>query len=607
MQKTTFKTFLCSFVVSLSAILIVDRVFFYTPDLPLQKTKISSKNITLFLKTDVYNGLSQETLPVKKIALTLPVIKKESQNDIKDIPDAVIDYDVENEDNSLEAQDSKAQDEILFVATNIPLEQNSKAQDKSFSESLFSTDSTSEKEEAPMPEAPKEIPLLSPKEISQPEKEIIVAQTDNIQNSESLNVSDSTEESIPSEKNSDDLFTERKQTLSITPTSLIVEKREKGKTHILQKEIAQNDSVKHPNNKVKEDNLEKAIIPLEKNNFTQKIAQNFVKTSEDASKNSVALASQNTSIKSMDAKNIAFEKEKTKNVKKEWTSMAEKEQSIKDNPWKVAHGNQQANNSFINEAKNAEKNNFSMPATDANGIQIAAETVQNLLIPIPEEIMKEENIVPQLISSPKNKELEQELEAKGLIVKKSEKEEKKEETVSKAQSSPYKETKEVSNKEESGGLLKSLGAIFSDAKDKIEIGENPNEEENKNSLFSAFTKKQKKFISKILPTEIRLSFQPNRAEISGQTLKWIKAFAQKTAEEDNVGLEIRIDGTSSPVLQRRRLNLLQNILLSEGANPQKINTVFTAREPNSFILRTVLISNEGINSKVRNTNNYMQW
>lgn len=114
-------------------------------------------------------------------------------------------------------------------------------------------------------------------------------------------------------------------------------------------------------------------------------------------------------------------------------------------------------------------------------------------------------------------------------------------------------------------------------------------------------------MSKILPTEIRLSFQPNRAEISGQTLKWIKAFAQKTAEENNVGLEIRIDGTSSPLLQRRRLNLLHNILLSEGANPQKIKTVFTAREPNSFILRTILVSNKEDKKEIKNKNQYIQW
>lgn len=606
MQKTTFKTFLCSFVVSLSTILIVDRVFFYTPELPHQKTKISSKNITLFLKPDIYNGLTQETLPVKKIALTLPVVKTENNIIKEDTPEVIIEENI-SEKNDILPNISEKQDEQLFASANIPLEQAANVPAKPQQDLSLGADVSDKLEENFETEKVEDIPVLNPQKISQPEKEIIVAQN---------NISENTDEQKPSEdtstlfsqKRADELFSKREQTLSLTPTSLIVEKREKGKTHILQKEIAQNDISKRLPDIPEDEKLEEVVIPLEKSTSTKKVAQNLVKNSDDAGKNSVALASKNTSIKSMDAESIAFEKEKAKNIKKEWISMKEKEQAKNSNPWKAAHGNQQANNSFINEAKNAEKNTFSAQTTDANGIQIAAETVQNLLIPIPEEIMKEENIVPQLISSPKNKELEQELEAKGLIVKKEEKKEEPEKKASNTQqSTSKKESLTAESKDESGGIFKSLGAIFSDTKEKIEIGETPEEEENKNSLFSAFTKKQKKFISKILPTEIRLSFQPNRAEISGQTLKWIKAFAQKTAEEENVGLEIRIDGTSSPILQRRRLNLLQNILLSEGANPQKINTVFTAREPNSFILRTVLISNEGINTKIRNTNNYMQW
>ena len=93
--------------------------------------------------------------------------------------------------------------------------------------------------------------------------------------------------------------------------------------------------------------------------------------------------------------------------------------------------------------------------------------------------------------------------------------------------------------------------------------------------------------NKILPTEIRLSFQTNRAEISGKTLNWIQAFAKKTMENDYTILEIRIDGTSSYNLQQKRLNLLYNILTNLGLDYEKVNTVFTNREPNSFVLRTV--------------------
>ena len=131
-------------------------------------------------------------------------------------------------------------------------------------------------------------------------------------------------------------------------------------------------------------------------------------------------------------------------------------------------------------------------------------------------------------------------------------------------------------------------------------------------MFTAFRRKNMRTPSKqILPTEIRLSFQPNRAEISGQTLKWIRAFANKTVEEPSTGLEIRIDGTSAPYLQQRRLNLLQNILGGEGVDYAKVNTVFTSREPNSFIIRTIRINNaakdENRNITGRRNNPYKQW
>ena len=113
----------------------------------------------------------------------------------------------------------------------------------------------------------------------------------------------------------------------------------------------------------------------------------------------------------------------------------------------------------------------------------------------------------------------------------------------------------------------------------------------------------------ILPTEIRLSFQPNRAEISGQTLRWIQAFAKKAVDEADVGLEIRIDGSGAFALQQKRLNLLYNILTANGVDYQKINTVFVEREPNSFVVRTVKITNGAETKKEdeRWKKYYQQW
>ena len=86
---------------------------------------------------------------------------------------------------------------------------------------------------------------------------------------------------------------------------------------------------------------------------------------------------------------------------------------------------------------------------------------------------------------------------------------------------------------------------------------------------------------------MRLSFQNGKAEISGKTLDWIKAFGQKALTNSDQILEIRIDGTSSIDIQQKRLNLLYNILTNLGLEYSKVNTVFTHRGANTFILRVV--------------------
>ena len=96
----------------------------------------------------------------------------------------------------------------------------------------------------------------------------------------------------------------------------------------------------------------------------------------------------------------------------------------------------------------------------------------------------------------------------------------------------------------------------------------------------------------IMPAELRLSFAPNRAEISGQTLRWIYAFAVNARDHNDVYVEVRIDGTSSYALQQKRLNLLSSIFASRGVDYRKIHTVFTSREPNSFIIRNIRFNNE---------------
>ena len=104
----------------------------------------------------------------------------------------------------------------------------------------------------------------------------------------------------------------------------------------------------------------------------------------------------------------------------------------------------------------------------------------------------------------------------------------------------------------------------------------------------------------IIPSELKLFFQPNRAEISGQTLEWLHAFSQNAVKDDDVMIEIRIDGSGSYELQQKRLNLLYTIFANNGVNYDKINIIFTARDPNSFIIRNVKYAVENTTDKAEN-------
>lgn len=214
--------------------------------------------------------------------------------------------------------------------------------------------------------------------------------------------------------------------------------------------------------------------------------------------------------------------------------------------------------------------------------------VKNILIPIPEDILNDKNLTPQLVSSKKDRSLEEEI---------TEQERAAEDIKKEIEKGKGKETDDHEEKaKKTTSLLKSLTSIFSgsSSKEESKAEEEEKNDDEESGFFDKITKKfnkQDNRPNKILPAEMRLSFQPNRAEISGQTLKWIQAFANKVNEDDSVILEIRIDGTSSFALQQKRLNLLQNILSNKGVAYNKISTVFTTREPNSFIIRTVRINN----------------
>lgn len=229
--------------------------------------------------------------------------------------------------------------------------------------------------------------------------------------------------------------------------------------------------------------------------------------------------------------------------------------------------------------------------------KVAYQMVPNLLIPIPDDIANDPNLTPQLSYSPDDKPA-------------------KKEEVKEPEAADTDENN-LNEDEKKTGLFKSITSWFAGNKDKnkdettqTEMSQSSGQTKSTFDFFGVGNKfpGQSK-PAKILPAELRLSFQPNRAEISGQTLRWIHAFADNARDNDDLYIEIRIDGTSSFALQKKRLNLLSTILANRGVDYRKINIVFTSREPNSFIIRNIRFNNkeEVVVNKDNDNSYYRPW
>lgn len=572
MQKTGLKTFVYSFALSLFAIFTANGIYWHTRPSASQEVKIPSKNIMLFLRGN-RDTPSTRPAPVKKIALTvLPEPRQQetppvpsslqvvyqpeaevimADNDIIDFP-LEIDHNIP--DNAIRETETRTKlvqnfDEVIHNPPPRAAEKIIPRHSADKSEKAY--------QEAPVKSAPQESPVLTA-ELAVPA--ILTAEDDKTGNTLQMAAAESHE-----------------------PEAIFP--------------------------------LEKTVDPLAKN-VAAKVLRN-------AEANRVALAGSNVPIKSMTSEKSAQHQEPIANKSKSWEQMPRRDalaDNGEDSPWVVAKGAVAPHNAMVAKEKYYQKdeaviqkalNREPLDTTNAD-LQLASGTVQNLLIPIPEEILNDENLTPQLVSSDKPDDIKKEIEVerklkeevrpeKPLIVKKEEKNE----------PQPIEPVKHQTPQEQKkGNILSSLSSIFSSSSNVKESKQNTDDDDFISSIKKKF--KGSRSRGKIMPTEMRLSFQPNRAEISGQTLRWIQAFAGKAADDPAMSIEIRIDGTSGMELQQKRLNLLHNILTNKGVEYSKINTVFTNREPNSFIIRTITRNNintettKGRMNKPRESY-YLQW
>lgn len=97
----------------------------------------------------------------------------------------------------------------------------------------------------------------------------------------------------------------------------------------------------------------------------------------------------------------------------------------------------------------------------------------------------------------------------------------------------------------------------------------------------------------ILPSEIRLTFKPDGAEMSAQSVKWIKAFGLRVKKDIQRAIEVRMSNENI-ALQEKRFALIRSTLVGVGVNDAQIVPFMTNRSPHTIILRIFDVPEEGV-------------
>lgn len=129
---------------------------------------------------------------------------------------------------------------------------------------------------------------------------------------------------------------------------------------------------------------------------------------------------------------------------------------------------------------------------------------------------------------------------------------------------------------------------------------------------SANASKTKASRDDILPTELRLTFKPGSAEISTQSVKWIKAFGQRAKKDIQSAVEVRMSDRDQDI-QEKRFALIRSALIGAGMEDEQVVPVLTDRTPHTIVLRLYDRPEEGYEeytssgSGVEERMYYRQW
>ena len=89
-----------------------------------------------------------------------------------------------------------------------------------------------------------------------------------------------------------------------------------------------------------------------------------------------------------------------------------------------------------------------------------------------------------------------------------------------------------------------------------------------------------------MPNEMRITFYPRASAFSGQTLKWVRAFAWAALRDPRLVVEIRASCAEAD-LQDRRLALVTGVLREVGLSTHQIVINYTDRPVDTMLLRAI--------------------
>ena len=259
--------------------------------------------------------------------------------------------------------------------------------------------------------------------------------------------------------------------------------------------------------------------------------------------------------------------------------------------------NQPASNHDILELVNSDKHKLSLPGDNIIDNQasfmVAERIKESVLFPISEEILNDENLTPTFIRK-KNKTKE----SRKLTITPKEAQQTKKTTQTATQTN--------NDKKNSNTFLDNLSSLFQKKEEDqtdtpktkkaaptysnfSQSAKNTNKtQKTTNQQISSFYEALKETkhnheVKNIIPRELSLHFNPNKAEISGRTLKWIRVFSEEATRKKSQ-LQITLSNTKNVSLQEKRLNLLYNILANTDIDFSMIDISIANIDEDTFII-----------------------